>query len=106
MLVAHALAALEATRPSATPTRVLDMKQLLSLGVLRDFQGIGTLREQVQGLLHLNRIPEMRAPLARSTWSDALASSRRLQSLGAMIPGLVRHAETLNRLVFAGSYGP
>jgi hypothetical protein len=94
-LVQPALDALGAMRTSANATPVLDMKQFLTLGVLRHLQGIAILREQVQELLHLDPSAQTRVPLARSTWSDALASPRRLQILTTMIPGLVRHADTV-----------
>ena len=58
--------------------RTLSMSDFIALGVLRHLQGMGTLREQVQTLLHLDPAPGARAPLARSTWSDALCSAARL----------------------------
>jgi hypothetical protein len=85
--------ALGAIRASKKATPVLDMKQFLTLGVLRHLQSVDSLREQVQFLLHLDPDAETQLPLARSTWSDALSSSRRLQILTDMIPVLVRHAE-------------
>lgn len=72
--------------------RTLSMGDFIALGVLRHLQGMGSLREQVQGLLHLNPAADTRAPLARSTWSDALASPARLGALKAMLPALVADA--------------
>lgn len=94
-LLQPALDALGAIRASAKTTPVLDMKQFLTLGVLRHLQGVATLREQVQELLHLDPSAETQVPLARSTWSDALGSPRRLQILTDMIPVLVRCADTV-----------
>jgi hypothetical protein len=94
-LIQPAVDALGAIRTTAKATPVLDMQQFLTLGVLRHLQGIAILREQVQELLHLDPSAETRVPLARSTWSDALASPRRLQILTDTIPELVRHADTV-----------
>lgn len=94
-LIEPALAALGAIRVSAKATPVLAMKQFLALGVLRHLQGVDTLRAQVQELLHLDPSAGTQVPLARSTWSDALSSPRRLQILTDMIPMLVRHADTM-----------
>lgn len=94
-LIQPAVDALGAIRTNAKATPVLDMPQFLTLGVLRHLQGIAILREQVQQLLHLDPSAETRVPLARSTWSDALASLRRLQILTDMIPVLVRHADAV-----------
>jgi hypothetical protein len=94
-LVQPALDALAPIRASAQATPVLDMKQFLTLGVLRHLRGVATLREQVQELLHLDPSAETQVPLPRSTWSDALASPRRLQILTDMIAGLVRQADTV-----------
>jgi len=72
--------------------RTLSMSDFIALGVLRHLQGMGTLREQVQTLLHLDPAPGARAPLARSTWSDALCSAARLGVLKETLPGLVADA--------------
>jgi Transposase DDE domain len=94
-LLDPAFDALGAVRSSVAEAPVLDMKRFLTLGVLRHLQGIATLREQVQGLLHLDPSADTRVPRARSIWSDALASPRRLQILTDTIPELVRHADTV-----------
>jgi len=72
--------------------RTLSMSDFIALGVLRHLQGMGTLREQVQTLLHLDPGPGARAPLARSTWSDALCSPARLGVLEETLPALVAEA--------------
>lgn len=70
---------------------VLSMPDFIALGVLRHLQSMETLREQVQSLLHL--APEVTiAPLARSTWSDALASKARHTVLSDLLPVLARNA--------------
>ena len=91
-LIQPALDALGSVRTRAKATPVLDMGQFVTLGVLRHLQGVDTLREQVQELLHLDPSAATQVPLARSTWSDALASPRRLQVLTDIIPVLVDHA--------------
>ena len=75
--------------------RTLSMSDFIALGVLRHLQGMGTLREQVQTLLHLDPAPGARAPLARSTWSDALCSAARLGVLEETLPALVADAAAL-----------
>lgn len=72
--------------------RSLSMSDFIALGVLRHLQGMASLREQVQTLLHLDPTPGARAPLARSTWSDALCSAARLGVLKEALPGLVAEA--------------
>ncbi len=64
--------ALDKVRYSEAIFRTLSMPAFLLLGGLRQLQSHRSLREQVQSLMHLDdaSIP----PLARSTWSDALAS--------------------------------
>lgn len=68
------------------------MRNSIILGVLRHLQGIGSLREQVQMLLHLDPAPGAQAPLARSNCSDALCSPARLAVLKATLPGLAAEA--------------
>jgi len=72
--------------------RTLSMGDFIALGVLRHLQGMGSLREQVQTLLHLDPAPGARVPLARSTSSDALCSPARLAVLKEMLPALVADA--------------
>jgi len=72
--------------------RVLNMEHIISLGVLRHLRGMETLREQVQSLLHLEPGISKRVPLPRSTWSDALGSSRRGAILKAAVSSLSAQA--------------
>lgn len=72
--------------------RTLPMADFIALGVLRQLQGMPTLREQVQSLLHLEPQAAARGPLARSTWSDALASPGRQAVLAGVVPALVKEA--------------
>jgi hypothetical protein len=67
--------ALEKVRYSENIFGTLSMPAFLLLGSLRQLQSQQSLREQIQSLKHLAdaHIP----PLARSTWSDALASTTR-----------------------------
>jgi hypothetical protein len=57
--------------------RTLIMPDFIALGVRRQRQGMPTRREPVQALLHLDPETAARGPLARSAWSDALASPAR-----------------------------
>ena len=75
--------------------QVLSMWAFIALGVLRHLQGMGTLREQVQSLLHLNPQEVLGTPLARSTWSDALASRRRRDVLEAVTAPLLIEARSV-----------
>ena len=79
----------------ATVGRTLTMPDFIVLGVLRHLQGMSTLREQVQTLLHLDPATAARGPLARSTWSDALASPSREAVLRDLVPALVQEAQVL-----------
>jgi hypothetical protein len=75
--------------------QTLPMSAFIALGVQRHLQGMRTLREQVQSLLHLNPTEVARPPLARSTWSDALASERRRDVLEAMSGPLIKEARAV-----------
>ncbi len=79
----------------ATVGRTLTMPDFIALGVLRHLQGMSTLREQVQTLLHLDPATAARGPLARSTWSDALASPTREAVLRDLVPALVQEAQAV-----------
>ncbi|WPL12520.1 hypothetical protein [Thiorhodovibrio litoralis] len=93
-LVAPVQHALAFVRRAASVGRVLSMERFIALGVWRQLQGMGVLREQVQALDHLRDqlAPQAESvvPLARSTWSNALASTERRAVLQAMIPVLMR----------------
>ena len=87
--------ALARVRGSAAFARVLNMENFITLAVLRHLQGMHTLREQVQSLLHLEPGEALRAPLARSTWSDALSSRRRGAVLEAVLSPLLAAARAV-----------
>jgi Transposase DDE domain len=87
--------ALARVRGSAAFARVLNMENFITLAVLRHLQGMHTLREQVQSLLHLEPGEALRAPLARSTWSDALSSRRRGAVLEAVLSPLLAEARAV-----------
>jgi|GEM_PF-515201 len=119
-LLRPAMHVLETVRYPAQRFRVLTMADFLVLGVLRHVQRWPALREQVQAVLHLAADDVEKPPLARSTWSDALASPERRAVLEAAWPALVAHAQTVlpdrlrdlpglgNRPVYAadGTYQP
>ena len=66
--------ALESVRFSDNVFTSLPMKIFIFFGALRQLLSIPTLREQIQTLFNVD--PDaLRMPLARSTWSDALAST-------------------------------
>ena len=94
-LLAPVTNALRQVRGSNARSRVLSMADFIALGVLRHLQGMPTLREQVQWLLHLEPAQALRAPLARSTWSDALSSRRRRAVLEAVLPPLLSEARAV-----------
>lgn len=94
-LLAPMTDALARVRGSDALSRVLSMADFIALGVLRHLQGMPTLREQVQALLHLEPVEALRAPLARSTWSDALSSRRRRAVLQTALPPLLSEARTV-----------
>jgi hypothetical protein len=94
-LLRPAMRALETVRYPAQRFRVLSMADFLTLGVLRHVQRWPALREQVQAVLHLAADEVEKPPLARSTWSDALASPERRAVLEAAWPALVAQAQTV-----------
>jgi hypothetical protein len=63
--------------------------------VLRHVLRWPALREHVQAVLHLAAEDVEKPPLARSTWSDALASPERRAVLEAAWPALLAHAQTV-----------
>ena len=81
---------LEKIRYRDTLFGTLTMPAFVLLGCLRQLQSHRTLREQVQTLMHFDDadIP----PLARSTWSDALASSKRCHIVRGALNELIKHA--------------
>ena len=74
-----AIEALEYVRFKPGIFKTLDMESFITLGVLRHIKGQTSLRDQVQELFHLDPIDG--PPLARSTWSDAMASVNRRDNL-------------------------
>jgi hypothetical protein len=107
-LLAPAHRALERVRGVAALSRVLSMTDFITLGVLRHLLGMRSLREQVQALLHLAPGTATRPPLARSTWSDALASPRRRAVLQTVTEALLRtvRATLPDRLADLPGLGP
>lgn len=67
--------ALDKVRYPEKVFNTLTMPFFLRLGCLRQLQLQSSLREQIQSLMNLDNAPK--PPLARSTWSDALASEKR-----------------------------
>jgi len=100
-LLAPVARALAQVRDTNEVSRVLSMADFIGLGVLRHLQGMRTLREQVQSLLHWEPGTAQRVPLVRSTWSDALSSRRRRAVLQAAMPPLLAEARAVlpDRLV-------
>jgi len=86
------LPSLEKVRFSDKKFNSLPMAAFILYGCLRQIQSISTLREHTQELFHLN--PERKTfPLARSTWSDALASPTRCDILRSALMQLTRYAQ-------------
>lgn len=80
-LIAPALLALETkSRENCDWFRSISMADFVTLGVLRHLKSVTTLRAIVQELGHMVEDVEQ-PPVARSTWSDAMASKRRLRVL-------------------------
>ena len=83
--------ALDKVRYSRKQFSVLSAEFFILLGCLRQLQGTKILREQIQSLFDLDEKAET-VPLARSTWSDALASSTRNKILREAVQELVASA--------------
>lgn len=71
--------------------KALPMAQFILSGCLRQILATSSLREYVQTLFHLNTNQTL-APIARSTWSDALASAGRRNVLRPAVVQLVELA--------------
>ena len=85
---------LEKCRFSDAPFKALPMATFILSGCLRQILATSSLREYVQTLFHLDS-NQTEPPVARSTWSDALASSGRrnvLRSAVAQLAELARSA--------------
>jgi hypothetical protein len=87
--------ALTRVREAQDVGRVLSMSAFITLGVLRHLHGMSALREQVQALHHLDPSDAAHVPLARSTWSDALAAPSRAAALAATLPVLMAEARAM-----------
>ena len=87
--------ALATIRLGPADGRVLSMRDFIAVGVLRHLKGMRTLREQIQTLLHLDPSEPTGAPLARSTWSDALSAKSRRTALRALVPKLANEANSV-----------
>ena len=94
-LLAPMARALTRVRGAGAVSRVLSMADFIGLRVLRHLQGMRTLREQVQLLLHWEPGTAQRVRLARSTWSDALSSRRRRALLQAAMTPLLTEARAV-----------
>ncbi len=93
--------ALDKVRYSRKQFSVLSAEFFILLGCLRQLQGTKILREQIQSLFDLDEKAET-VPLARSTWSDALASASRNKILREAVQVLVASARTELPDRFAG----
>ena len=83
--------ALNKVRYSHQRFSTLSAEFFILLGCLRQLQGMKTLREQIQSLFDLDECSE-KVPLARSTWSDALANAHRTKILREAVQVLVASA--------------
>lgn len=79
---------LERCRFSDAPFKALPMIPFILSGCLRQVLASSSLREYVQTLFHLDT-NQTQAPIARSTWSDALASGGRRDVLRGAVVQLV-----------------
>lgn len=82
---------LERCRFSDAPFKALPMIPFILSGCLRQVLASSSLREYVQTLFHLDT-NQTQAPIARSTWSDALASGGRRDVLRGAVVQLVDQA--------------
>jgi len=92
-LVSPVAQALEYVRFKDGIFSAIDMNDFITLGVLRHIQASSSLRELVQQLMHINE--SNRAPVSRSTFSDALASKHRLEVLSAVQWPLLKYATAI-----------
>lgn len=93
--------ALAKVRFSDAIFKSLPMASFILFGGLRQLLSLSTLREQVQTLFHLDTDAE-RLPVARSTWSDAMASKKRRDMLRQACEELVKMARLSLPDRFAG----
>jgi len=86
------ITALDKVRFSDKKFSALPMSAFILFGCLRQIQSTASLRAQIQDLFHLD--PQRSTPpLARSTWSDALASSQRGKTLTTALTYLIAYAQ-------------
>jgi hypothetical protein len=96
--------ALEKVRYSEKIFKALPMPAFILFGCLRQLRSICSLREQIQDLFHLD--PEAsKLPVARSTFSDAMASAQRNAILAKAAPDLVQQAQNILSDKLAGVKG-
>ncbi len=93
VFVSPAIDALDFVRFKPGIFKSLKMEDFITLGILRHVKAQKTLRDQVQELFHLNPGNIETPPLARSTWSDALASPHRRDILRGVMNHLSHCAE-------------
>lgn len=86
--------ALDKVRYSRSRFPELKAVFFILLGCLRQLEGNKTLRKQIQSLFNLDGDSD-RLPLARSTWSDALANGYRKTILREAIEPLVEYAGSI-----------
>lgn len=82
--------ALEKVRHSDKAYKSLPVSAFIMLGCLRQLMSIDTLREQIQHLFHLDET-SCTPPVARSTWSDAMNSRKRLDILRQAMSHLIEN---------------
>jgi hypothetical protein len=70
---------------------ILTAEFFILLGCLRQLQGLKIMRDQIQFLFDTDEYAD-KVPLARSTWSDALANLQRSEILRKGVQVLVRDA--------------
>jgi len=83
--------ALEKVRYSRERFSTLSVEFFILLGCLRQLQGKKIMRDQIQSLFDIDE-NSAKAPLARSTWADALANPYRTEILKEAMQALVTEA--------------
>ena len=85
--------ALDKVRYSRKRFSTLTAEFFILLGCLRQLQGKKIMRDQIQSLFDIDQDSD-KVPLARSTWSDALANSYRTEILREAVQVLVSDARS------------
>ena len=93
--------ALDKVRYSRKRFSTLTAEFFILLGCLRQLQGLKIMRDQIQALFDTDDYAD-KVPLARSTWSDALANPQRSEILREAVQVLVRDARNELPDRFAG----